>query len=334
MQPASHADNLCYRQAEQALLDQQRQQIEKLLEQKAAAEARLEVLERDHAQALTARSRAPTSSGHARIEPSPVIGLARSEVSFPMQEDPFQILALNNAVVSGCSSISDHNSSRGSHTSSESNLPDHPQGQVEPTPGLDNEEDLSRDDLEIESLMAELHGDYNACIQQIKALQEKLEMALDGMFVAGANTVTANPKMVGSNDRRYFVREVDRSVWNTCGCLKQRIFGTSAHQKLIEQRLAGNNASLFNLFREEKNNIVDNTHAESPGPEHILRNWFVTKDGINRQVISAEIQKYLGKDATVRPGRNKEVCYQLYPNVFASTHNNSLMVTGSKRTGI
>ena len=45
---------------------------------------------------------------------------------------------------------------------------------------------------------------------------------------------------------------------------------------------------------------------------NILRNWFVPKDGINRQVISADIQKYLGNDATVRPGKDlvngKEVC--------------------------
>ncbi|CAD0112880.1 unnamed protein product [Aureobasidium uvarum] len=39
---------------------------------------------------------------------------------------------------------------------------------------------------------------------------------------------------------------------------------------------------------------------------NILRNWFVPKDGINRQVISADIQKYLGNDATVRPGKDKE----------------------------
>ncbi|TIA43594.1 hypothetical protein D6C83_06095 [Aureobasidium pullulans] len=37
----------------------------------------------------------------------------------------------------------------------------------------------------------------------------------------------------------------------------------------------------------------------------ILRNWFVPKDGINRQVISADIQKYLGNDATIRPGKDK-----------------------------
>jgi hypothetical protein len=37
----------------------------------------------------------------------------------------------------------------------------------------------------------------------------------------------------------------------------------------------------------------------------LLRNWFVPRDGINRQVISADIQKYLGNDATVRPGKGE-----------------------------
>lgn len=51
-----------------------------------------------------------------------------------------------------------------------------------------------------------------------------------------------------------------------------------------------------------------------PG-DHILRNWFVPGEGIARQVISADIQRYLGNDATVRPGTNtvdeEEVCIGL-----------------------
>ncbi|KAL1311595.1 hypothetical protein AAFC00_001709 [Neodothiora populina] len=39
---------------------------------------------------------------------------------------------------------------------------------------------------------------------------------------------------------------------------------------------------------------------------NILRNWFVAKDGISREVISADIQRYLGNDATVRPGKDNE----------------------------
>ncbi|KAI7303367.1 hypothetical protein KC315_g15726, partial [Hortaea werneckii] len=34
----------------------------------------------------------------------------------------------------------------------------------------------------------------------------------------------------------------------------------------------------------------------------IARQWFVPGDGIDRHVISADIQRYLGNDATVRPG--------------------------------
>ncbi|KAK0279686.1 hypothetical protein LTR91_014444 [Friedmanniomyces endolithicus] len=34
-----------------------------------------------------------------------------------------------------------------------------------------------------------------------------------------------------------------------------------------------------------------------------IREWFQPKDGIDREVISANIQRYLGPDATVRPGR-------------------------------
>jgi hypothetical protein len=34
----------------------------------------------------------------------------------------------------------------------------------------------------------------------------------------------------------------------------------------------------------------------------IARQWFVPGEGIERQVISADIQRYLGNDATVRPG--------------------------------
>ncbi|GAB7351638.1 hypothetical protein MBLNU459_g2245t2 [Dothideomycetes sp. NU459] len=38
---------------------------------------------------------------------------------------------------------------------------------------------------------------------------------------------------------------------------------------------------------------------------NLLRNWFVPGDGITRQVISADIQKYLGNDATIRPGKTE-----------------------------
>jgi len=34
----------------------------------------------------------------------------------------------------------------------------------------------------------------------------------------------------------------------------------------------------------------------------IARQWFIPGEGIDRHVISADIQRYLGNDATVRPG--------------------------------
>lgn len=35
---------------------------------------------------------------------------------------------------------------------------------------------------------------------------------------------------------------------------------------------------------------------------NIARQWFVSGEGIDRHVITADIQRYLGNDATVRPG--------------------------------
>lgn len=40
-------------------------------------------------------------------------------------------------------------------------------------------------------------------------------------------------------------------------------------------------------------------------PGEIARQWFVSGEGIDRHVISADIQRYLGNDATVRPGDNQ-----------------------------
>ena len=34
----------------------------------------------------------------------------------------------------------------------------------------------------------------------------------------------------------------------------------------------------------------------------IARLWFLSEEGIDRDVLSANIQRYLGNDATVRPG--------------------------------
>ena len=37
-------------------------------------------------------------------------------------------------------------------------------------------------------------------------------------------------------------------------------------------------------------------------PQEIMRQWFIPGEAIDRHVISTDIQRYLGNDATVRPG--------------------------------
>ena len=37
--------------------------------------------------------------------------------------------------------------------------------------------------------------------------------------------------------------------------------------------------------------------------QEIARQWFIPGEGIDRHVISADIQRYLANDATVRPGQ-------------------------------
>ena len=35
----------------------------------------------------------------------------------------------------------------------------------------------------------------------------------------------------------------------------------------------------------------------------ILRDWFLDGEGVRREIITADIQSFLGPDATVRPGK-------------------------------
>lgn len=52
-------------------------------------------------------------------------------------------------------------------------------------------------------------------------------------------------------------------------------------------------------------------------PQEIARQWFVPGEGIDRHVISADIQRYLGNDATVRPGvgtGDNQVSYSAGPS--------------------
>ena len=43
-----------------------------------------------------------------------------------------------------------------------------------------------------------------------------------------------------------------------------------------------------------------------PPQGEVARQWFIPGEGIDRHVISTDIQRYLGNDATVRPGVGTE----------------------------
>lgn len=285
--------NCYYRQAEQAMLDQQRQQIKTLLEQKAAVEARLEALERDHAQALAAEAPTPTSSGRAPVQfatgqPSPIVGLAMVEqpqnpevssqyLAGPAREDSDN-LALDDVFVSDCPSTSVSRSSRGSHESSASDTSPHIQGRVDSSTESNHEKSLSRGDLELELLMNDLHNDYTTCLNQLKTLQAKLEMALGEMFIPSINAPAVDPKLTEGNRQR-LARAVDQSAWEVYDCLEQHMFGTGAHTKVIEQTLTGTPASLPCSVGGGDNHGAKSVHAETPDSWKQSGVWSLTRDG-------------------------------------------------------
>ena len=47
--------------------------------------------------------------------------------------------------------------------------------------------------------------------------------------------------------------------------------------------------------------LLENMSNQRPSARE-MRQWFIRGDGIERAVISADVQRYLGNDATVRPG--------------------------------
>lgn len=74
-------------------------------------------------------------------------------------------------------------------------------------------------------------------------------------------------------------------------------------------------------------------------PAELARQWFVTSEGIDRHVIVADIQRYLGNDATVRPGLGTgehEVGEHqlLYVRAMCLRSYRASRDTGSRRTAI
>lgn len=56
----------------------------------------------------------------------------------------------------------------------------------------------------------------------------------------------------------------------------------------------GKDRALINFFLS--------AFRDMPPQGEVARQWFIPGEGIDRTVISADIQRYLGNDATVRPG--------------------------------
>ncbi|KAK2868018.1 hypothetical protein FQN49_003246, partial [Arthroderma sp. PD_2] len=44
---------------------------------------------------------------------------------------------------------------------------------------------------------------------------------------------------------------------------------------------------------------------DDPEPQTRLNEYFIDQDGISREVIQADICRYLGRDALVRPGTHQ-----------------------------
>ncbi|KAG9788733.1 aldolase, partial [Aureobasidium melanogenum] len=184
------------RQVEQASLDQQRQQIEKLLEEKAAAEVRLQVLERDHAQFLA-------------VGPS-ALSISDSTPPRPGQPAP------------GISLFMVEQSSDSGHTD---------QGQPSEA---DRKQSHAETDAQNDLLMTDLYCDYTACLQQTKMLQTSLEAALNEMFDLATGFPTVNSGLA-SHHRRFLARTVDESARETLECLDQRILRQSSNSEVIKQ---------------------------------------------------------------------------------------------------
>ncbi|THY33692.1 hypothetical protein D6D00_00819 [Aureobasidium pullulans] len=164
------------RHAEQVSLNQQRIQIQKLVEEKTNAEARLEKLEREHADALAANILTP---------PSPLLSSASMQMSAVLQ-DPGPIINLamvapplaldtptRDLIPTTPESTEKAASTRGHKSTQQSPWPSvvHPQelhaslGASRSTPSSDNDSDSESEDI-----MIALHDDYTACLRKLKTL--------------------------------------------------------------------------------------------------------------------------------------------------------------------
>lgn len=229
------------------------------MEEKAAAEARLEVLERDLAQALIAESSAssandcmPPKSG----QPGPGISLAVVEQS------------------SDC----EHT---GRDQSSE----------------VDRKGSLAEHDLQNESLMADLYCDYTACLQQIKVLQTNLEAALNEMFDPAISFPTANPELM-SHERQFLARTVDKSARETLECLDQRILRRSSNTKVMVQynpiqldQLSKNNGFRSPEYHQDARAQVEVHYANDENPILVTDDWALIPSPVQLSSSNSQLNR-------------------------------------------
>lgn len=228
-----------YRHAEQTELDQQRVQIQQLLEEKARAEVRLEKLIREHTVAAAADVLSP-------LPPSPSLSSALDSIQVPaasQQPEPFVCLAMieppsmlgssarGPAETTPRSTYGIHNriliqqESSASFVSTEY-TDSFPLGSRSIT--------CSGSNSESEDIMVTLHDDYTACLRQLRTLQSKLETALNNMFVSAVGVPLVNFEQ-DAVARGKVVKVIEQTVHETFACLDQRILGPSAHRKIFAQ---------------------------------------------------------------------------------------------------
>ncbi|THV93093.1 hypothetical protein D6D26_08303 [Aureobasidium pullulans] len=225
------------RHAEQVSLDQQRIQIQKLVQEKTNAEARLEKLEREHADALAANILTP---------PSPLLSSASMQMSaVPQDSGPIINLAMvapppaldtstRDLIPTTPETTEKAASTHGHSSTQQSPSPSvvHPQelhaslGASRSTPSSDNDPDSESEDI-----MITLRDDYTACLRKLKTLQMKLDMALKKMFIPTTGMPTVNPEH-DAIARGKVVKVIENSVRETYACLEQRILGPSAHRTI------------------------------------------------------------------------------------------------------
>lgn len=207
------------------------------MEEKTNAEARLEKLEREHANALAANTLTPPSpllsSASMQMsavpeDPGPIINLAMVAPPLALDTPTRDLIPTTPEGTENAARTHRHSSTQQSPSPSAV----HPQemhaslGASRSTTSSDNDSDSESEDI-----MIALHDDYTACLRKLKTLQMKLDMALKKMFIPTTGMPTVNPEH-DAIARSKVVKVIENSVRETYACLEQRILGPSAHRTI------------------------------------------------------------------------------------------------------